>query len=115
MAAGPLLAGALTAIADWRAVFAVSVIIGAPAGARSVLSMPGTERRQRRLDIRGMAAATALISGLVVTLVRSPADGWHSPLVLTAAGLALAAFYGLLFALMVHARPAVRLPANCRG
>lgn len=52
--------------------------------------MPKTARRQSRLDVGGMGAATALIGGLVFTLIQSPTDGWHSPPVLTAAGLALA-------------------------
>src|SRR3954453_12079713 len=63
MAAGPLLGGALIAIADWRAVFAVNVVIGVPVGLWSALSMPGTQRRRTRVDIGGMAAATALTGG----------------------------------------------------
>src|SRR4051795_10519987 len=108
MAAGPLLGGALTASAGWRAVFAVNVIIGVPAGVWSALSMPGTERRRARLDIWGMAAATALIGGLVFALVQSPADGWHGPLVLAATGLALAGL--VAFVLVERATPSPLLP-----
>src|SRR3954463_8965992 len=54
MAAGPVLGGQPPTIADWRAVFAVNVVIGVPAGLWSVVSMPGTERRHTRLDIWGM-------------------------------------------------------------
>ncbi len=108
MAAGPLLGGALTAIADWRAVFAVNVVIGVPAGVWSLRSMPNTQRRRSRLDVWGMAAATALIGGLVFTLVQSPTDGWHSPLVVTACGLALAGL--VAFVLVEHATPAPLLP-----
>src|SRR4051794_16451901 len=69
---------------------------------------PGTERRPPRLDIWGMAAATTLIGGLVFALIQSPADGWHSPLVLTAAGLAVAGL--LAFVFVERATPSPLLP-----
>src|SRR3954453_16695024 len=89
MAAGPLLGGALTAAASWRAVFAVNVIIGVAAAVWRARSMPTTGRRNAGLDIGGTAEATALIGRLVFSLVESPDTGWPSPQVLTAAGLAL--------------------------
>src|SRR4051794_18918570 len=110
MAAGPVLGGALTAVANWRAVFAVNVLVGVPAGVWSVRSMPRTERRRLRLDVWGMAAATALIGGLVFALVQSPADGWHSTVVLTAAGLALAGL--VAFVLAERNAPSPLLPAG---
>jgi MFS transporter, DHA2 family, methylenomycin A resistance protein len=48
MAAGPLLGGALVALANWRAVFAVNVVIGIPAAAWSVRAVPAVARRGRR-------------------------------------------------------------------
>jgi MFS transporter, DHA2 family, methylenomycin A resistance protein len=69
MAAGPLLGGALVALANWRAVFAVNVVIGIPAAVWSLRSMPAIARRSRRLDIAGMGTATVLIGGLVFALV----------------------------------------------
>ena len=65
MAAGPLLGGALVTVANWRAVFAVNVVIGVPAAGWSLRSMPALARRARRLDLAGMGAATTLIGGLV--------------------------------------------------
>ena len=50
MAAGPLLGGTLVALADWRAVFAVNVVIGIPAIVWSLRSMPTIARRPRRLE-----------------------------------------------------------------
>src|SRR3954469_13978875 len=108
MAAGPVPGGALAALANWRAVFAVNVLVGVPAGVWSVHSMPRTKRRRLRLDVWGMAAATALIGGLVFALVESPADGWHGPLVLAATGLALAAL--VAFVLVERATPSPLLP-----
>lgn len=90
MAAGPLLGGALVSLADWRAVFAVNVVVGVPAIVWSLRSMPATPRRDRRLDLAGMGTATVVISGLVFALIEAPARGWSSPPVLIAAGLAVA-------------------------
>jgi DHA2 family methylenomycin A resistance protein-like MFS transporter len=70
--------------------------------------MPRTARRPSRLDVWGMAAATALIGGLVFTLVQSPTDGWDSPLVVTAGGLALAGL--VAFVLVERATPSPLLP-----
>ncbi|MFF2324867.1 MULTISPECIES: MFS transporter [unclassified Streptomyces] len=98
MAAGPLLGGALVALADWRAVFAVNVVIGIPAAVWSIRSMPSIARGSRRLDIAGMGAATALIGGLVFTLIEAPTQGWLSPVAITAAALSGAGLAGLVWA-----------------
>ncbi|MEV5968017.1 MFS transporter [Kribbella sp. NPDC051952] len=95
MAAGPLLGGGLVALADWRAVFAVNVVIGIPAIIWSLLAMPSVVRRGRRLDLAGMATATVLIGGLVFTLIEAPGLGWH-PAVITAAALAVAGLAGFV-------------------
>ncbi|MGP4014402.1 MFS transporter [Saccharopolyspora sp. 5N708] len=98
MAAGPLLGGVLVSLADWRAVFAVNVVIGIPAIVWSLRSMPAVPRRDRRLDIAGMGTATVLIGGLVFALIEAPAQGWSSPAVLTAGGLAVAGAIGFVVA-----------------
>jgi MFS transporter, DHA2 family, methylenomycin A resistance protein len=124
MAAGPLLGGVLVSLADWRAVFAVNVVIGIPAIAWSLRSLPAVPsrdhsatrtdgeatnrraliqprrrvRRERRLDIGGMGTATVLIGGLVFALIEAPVQGWNSPSVLTAAGLAVAGGVGFVAA-----------------
>jgi DHA2 family methylenomycin A resistance protein-like MFS transporter len=90
MAAGPLLGGGLVALANWRAVFAVNVVIGVPALVWSLLRMPSVARRERRLDAGGMIAATLLIGGLVFALIEAPARGRLDPAVVAAAALAVA-------------------------
>ncbi|KPI05901.1 major facilitator superfamily MFS_1 [Actinobacteria bacterium OK074] len=96
MAAGPLLGGALVALADWRAVFAVNVVIGIPAVLWSIRSMPATARGGRRLDVVGLGCATALIGGLVFALVQAPAQGWSSPGVVAAVALAVVGLVGFV-------------------
>jgi MFS transporter, DHA2 family, methylenomycin A resistance protein len=97
MAAGPLLGGALVALVDWRAVFAVNVIIGIPAAVWSIRSMPDIAQGSRRLDIPGVGCATALIGGLVFALIEAPAQGWQSPAVITSAALAVAGLVGFVW------------------
>jgi MFS transporter, DHA2 family, methylenomycin A resistance protein len=98
MAAGPLLGGALVALANWRAVFAVNVIIGIPAAIWSLRSMPAVARRARRLDIAGMGTVTVLIGGLVFALIQAPAQGWLSPAVVGAVALAVGGVAGFVWA-----------------
>jgi DHA2 family methylenomycin A resistance protein-like MFS transporter len=96
MAAGPLLGGALVAVANWRAVFAVNVLIGIPAIVWSLRSMPALARRGRRLDLPGMGTAAALIGGLVFVLIEAPTRGWLSPAVLAAAALTVVGLAGFI-------------------
>ncbi|MFR9726665.1 MFS transporter [Streptomyces sp. MS19] len=105
MAAGPLLGGALVAVADWRAVFGVNVVIGVPALVWSLRSMPSTPRRARRPDLAGMAAATVLIGGLVFGMVEAPAAGWGAPAVLSAFALAAAGLVAFVRAERTAAAP----------
>ncbi len=97
---GVLLGGALTELADWRAIFLVNlpVGVGLAAGAvRSVPADPAPERR-RDLDARGAVIATASVAALVYALSQASVAGWASAqtLGLAAAGLAgLAGFAAL--------------------
>ena len=97
MAAGPLLGGTLVALANWRAVFAVNVVVGIPAIAWSLRAMPSVARRGRRLDIAGMGVGTVLIAGLVFALIEAPGLGWLSPVILTAAVLTVASAVGFVW------------------
>jgi MFS transporter, DHA2 family, methylenomycin A resistance protein len=98
MAAGPVLGGVLVALVNWRAVFAVNVVIGIPAVIWSLRSMPAIARRDRRLDVAGMSTTTVLIAGLVFVLIQAPAQGWANPAVVTAIVLAAAGLAGFVWA-----------------
>ncbi|MFG1699245.1 MFS transporter [Nonomuraea sp. NPDC049309] len=106
MAAGPLLGGALVAVADWRTVFGVNVLIGVPAAIWSLRSMPAVPRGERRLDVTGMATATLLIGGLVFALIEAPAQGLLSAPVVTAAVLAVAGLAGFVLSTRAGRTPA---------
>jgi DHA2 family methylenomycin A resistance protein-like MFS transporter len=110
MASGPLLGGALVALASWRAVFAVNVIIGIPAVLWAARSIPSIERTARRLDVAGIASATALIGGVIFALVEAPAQGWTSPWSITAITLAVAA--AIAFGWVERRTPAPLLPPS---
>lgn len=108
MAAGPLLGGLLVSSWGWRSVFAVNVVIGVPALVWSLRSVPRVARRERRLDVAGMTAATVLIGGAVFALIEGPAQGWRSPAVLAAIGSALVG--GAAFAATARATPSPLVP-----
>ena len=98
MAAGPMLGGALVALVNWRAVFAVNVVIGIPALLFGLRAMPTVASQRRRPDTAGMGTATLLIGGIVFALVEGPAQGWRDLAVISAAGLALAGAIGFVVA-----------------
>jgi len=110
MASGPLLGGGLVAVADWRAVFLVNVVIGVPALVWSARSMPAVPARPRQLDLAGMVSASALIGGLVFTLVEAPEHGWLAPDTALATILAVAGLAG--FVLAERATPEPLLPTS---
>ena len=94
--AGQVLGGVLVEFTSWRAVFLVNV----PVGLAAVLLTPrllgrGREQRdRRRLDVAGALLITLVVASVVFAVSQGGAAGWTSPLVLAAAGLAVAALAG---------------------
>src|SRR5215218_8148060 len=99
-AIGVLLGGALTELAEWRAIFLVNVPVGAALAAAAARAVPADAAppRFRGLDMRGAALATASFGALVYASSQAVDAGWTSAqtLGLGAAGLGgLAAFAAL--------------------
>jgi EmrB/QacA subfamily drug resistance transporter len=96
-AIGVLLGGALTELADWRAIFFINLPVGVALGAAALRIVPGDPAppRWRGLDLRGALVATASLAGLVFAASQAGAAGWGSAQTLgvgTASLLGLAAF-----------------------
>jgi EmrB/QacA subfamily drug resistance transporter len=108
--AGQVLGGVLVEFTSWRAVFLVNV----PVGLAAVLLTPrllgrGEEQRERRrLDVGGALLITLVVASVVFAVSQGGAAGWTSPLVLGAAGLALAALAGFAVTEGHTADPLVR-------
>jgi EmrB/QacA subfamily drug resistance transporter len=93
---GPIVAGLLIDVADWRAIFLVNVPVGAfvlLAGSRLLPEGAPTER-SRRIDVRGFLLAGAGMALLVYPLVQGRELGWPlwSELMLVASLPVLALF-----------------------
>ncbi len=98
VALGPLVGGAVVQAASWHWIFWINVPIGlvlVPLAARRLAESHGPSRR---LDLRGLALASAGLFGIVYGLVRSQSQGWGSPEIL----IALALGSGLVLTFIVH-------------
>ena len=108
--AGQVLGGFLVEFTSWRAVFLVNV----PVGLAAVLLTPrllgrGREQRaRRRLDVPGALLITLAVASVVFAVSQGGAAGWTSPLVLGAAGVAVAALAGFAAAEGHQPDPLVR-------
>jgi EmrB/QacA subfamily drug resistance transporter len=95
VALGPVVGGAVVEGLSWQFIFWLNVPIGlalAPAAWRLLAESHGPSQR---LDIRGVALASAGLLGLVLGIVRAQSLGWTSATVLGSMGagiLLLAAF-----------------------
>jgi MFS transporter, DHA2 family, methylenomycin A resistance protein len=92
VAAGPVIGGALIAIADWRAIFFVNLAVAPVAVVFAFRAKAGPGRSDRvSLDVPGQAASVVALSALVYGLVTAGQSGWTSAVVVGCAAVTVAA------------------------
>jgi EmrB/QacA subfamily drug resistance transporter len=82
VALGPLVGGAVTQAASWHWIFWLNVPVGLVLVPLAAARLSESFGESRRLDLTGLALASAGLFGLVFGLVRSQSIGWIHPQVL---------------------------------
>ncbi|MGY5049622.1 DHA2 family efflux MFS transporter permease subunit [Streptomyces sp. 900105755] len=83
VASGPLIGGSLTEHVSWHWIFWLNVPLGLALLPLARLRLAESHGTGAPLDVPGTLLASGGLFGIVYGLVRGPADGWTSPLVLT--------------------------------
>ncbi|WP_406007312.1 DHA2 family efflux MFS transporter permease subunit [Streptomyces sp. NBC_00637] len=83
VASGPLIGGSLTEHVSWHWIFWLNVPLGLALLPLARFRLAESHGTGAPLDFPGTLLASGGLFGLVYGLVRGPADGWTSPLVLT--------------------------------
>jgi EmrB/QacA subfamily drug resistance transporter len=100
LAAGPVVGGAITSVANWRAGFMLSVVLGAITLALGIGVIPraryGRPERPVRPDFMGAGLSTLTLAALTYGLIESSTLGWSSPVIIGALALAAAAATGFI-------------------
>ncbi|MDR3016415.1 MAG: MFS transporter [Delftia acidovorans] len=108
---GPIVGGAILALASWPWVF---LIHGALAAVTLGLSLAGVQESRDpgagRLDITGMVTLSTAVFCLVLFVTQGPALGFGSVPALAILGLSLAGFAGFVLAELRSPRPMVEFP-----
>jgi EmrB/QacA subfamily drug resistance transporter len=98
LAAGPVVGGAITSVANWRAGFILSVVIGVITLALGFRVIPraryGRPAQAATPDFMGAGLSTLTLAALVYGLIESATLGWGSPLIIGALALAAVAAAG---------------------
>ena len=84
VALGPLVGGAVIQAASWHWIFWINVPIGIALIPLAASRLSESTGPSRRLDLGGLALASAGLFGIVFGLVQSQSHGWTDPTVMTA-------------------------------
>jgi EmrB/QacA subfamily drug resistance transporter len=98
LALGPVLGGALTDSAGWRAIFFINVPLGLAALVLSARLIPESRApRPRRLDPVAQALVFGLLAALTYAIIEGPGAGWWAPEIVGLFALAGAMLAALLW------------------
>jgi EmrB/QacA subfamily drug resistance transporter len=101
MALGPVVGGALTGLAGWRAVFWPSIPVALAAAGLTAWFVPDSRApRRRAADPAGQALVIVILGSLAYAIIEGPWNGWASPKTLCLFALAA----GAAVILAVHGR-----------
>jgi len=112
IAAGPVLGGLLVASMGWRSIFLINVplcAVGAVLTVKSVSPAAQTEAATHHLDPAGQLLAILSLTGLTYSVIEFRPLGFHHPLVVGGAILAVAAGIGFYFAETKSSEPMLPL------
>jgi EmrB/QacA subfamily drug resistance transporter len=110
MALGPLLGGVLVASAGWRGIFWANIPVGLLAISLTALFVPDSRApKSRRSDPVGQFLLIATLGGLAYAIIEGPSLGWHSPWILGAVAVSVAALAMLLAYEPRHPEPMLDL------
>jgi EmrB/QacA subfamily drug resistance transporter len=108
VASGPLVGGAVVEGISWQWIFWLNVPIGLALIPLALTRLSETHGPYTRLDLPGLALASAGLFGIVWGVVRGNAQGWASGEILTA--LTLGSLLTAAFVLWERRAPAAMLP-----
>jgi EmrB/QacA subfamily drug resistance transporter len=92
VALGPVIGGALVESVGWRGVFWVNIPVGLAAIALTARLVPESKApRARRPDPVGQGLLVVMLGSLTYAIIEGPADGWHSPEIVSLFAMAVAA------------------------
>jgi EmrB/QacA subfamily drug resistance transporter len=100
LAAGPVVGGAITDVANWRAGFLLSVVLGVLTVALGGRVIPraryGRPAQPATPDFMGAGLSTLTLAALTYGLIESATLGWGSPVIIGALALTAAAAAGFI-------------------